>query len=344
MQSKLLRYFSLLLLVIAAGGTSITNTVAVYAAESENLNSYKNLSLSSKGIFTAKYNGEVSSYKVNIFNNTGNVDIDIDLTEDIDINDLVVVDINNVVKGKITDGLQAKAQIELRDGDNIIRIVNKQTNKEMYKFYITYKNISIEGLKSKLLIGDSCTLKTVVDGKTYSTKWSTKSDLITLTEDGKLSVCGTGIAEVNGIIYDNSEIRGSISFKLYLGKEETFGWIQKGDEWTYRDAETGKLKTGWFRDKDEWYYFNDDGKLRHGWLDYDGKRYYLTDVGNMAVGWFKDNNKWYYAENDGGMKTGWFKDHGNWYYLNEDGSMQTSDKRINGSLYKFNKNGELFLE
>lgn len=345
MQSKLLRYFSLLLLVISSvGGSSALNYANVYAAEGEKLDSYKNLSLSDEGNYNVKYDAEVNSYKMNVINNTAKADINVELTSDVDINDLVVLDSDNIVIGKIIDGSQVTVQADLSDGENVIRVVNKKTNKEMYKFYITYKNINIEGLKSNLMIGDSCTLKAVADGKTYNTKWSTKSDLIKLTEDGKLSVCCNGIAEVNGTIFDNSEFKGSISFKLYLGKESASGWMKKDDEWTYIDEGTGELKTGWFKDKDNWYYFNEDGKLKHGWIDYDSKRYYLTNVGNMAVGWFKDNDKWYYAEEDGSIKIGWFKDHGNWYYLNDDGSMQTSDKIINGSSYKFNKNGELFLE
>ncbi|MDO5517155.1 MAG: N-acetylmuramoyl-L-alanine amidase family protein [Clostridium sp.] len=341
MKSKLLRYFSLFLLTVASTGGNMVSTVDVYAAEDNNLNLYKGSSLES---FTSNYNSEVNSYKKQVVSNTGKAYINIDLTSDMSINDLVVLDSDNIVSGKINDGMQTTAEVDLKEGENIIRIVNKLTDKEMYKFYITYKNINIEGLKSDLKIGDSCDLKAVADGENYSTKWSTKSDLITLTEDGKLSVCGNGIAEVYGTIYDGSEVKGNIIFELYLGGQDIFGWSKNGEEWTYRDEETGKLKIGWFKDKDNWYYFNDDGKLKHGWIDYDNKRYYLTDVGNMAVGWFKDDDKWYYAEEDGQIKAGWFKDHGNWYYLNDDGSMQTSDKIINGSSYKFNKNGELHLE
>ena len=118
-------------------------------------------------------------------------------------------------------------------------------------------------------------------------------------------------------------------------------------------------KTGWIKEKGQWYYYDGNGALLTGWQQVDGKWYYLSDSGTMQKGWIKSGNKWYYLNADGimvtgwkrisgiwyfftaggTMKTGWLSQGGKWYYLKPSGAMQTGSCVIGGKNYHFNTNG-----
>ena len=250
--------------------------------------------------------------------------------------------------GSISNERPYVLDVNLKKGENPIRIINKLTNDEMYKFNINYKDIKVTGLQNVKKVGDSSKIEAVLDEKIYNhVIWSTsENNSIVVNSNGEVTAVQSGIACVNGAIYDESDknIIGSITVDFYISGDVMTGWIKNGEVWYYLDGKTNELKRGWLEDKGDWYYFNEDGSLYRGWTQQDGVWYYLKQTGNMAVGWFKDDGNWYYSDLNGAMRTGWFKDHGNWYYLNENGQMQTSDLNIDGILFRFNKNGELQLD
>ena len=73
------------------------------------------------------------------------------------------------------------------------------------------------------------------------------------------------------------------------------------------------MKTGWFKDKELWYYLDKEGIMLTGIQEIDGSRYYLNASGAMQTGWKWLDNHYYYFTGSGAMKTGWFKDKGLWY-------------------------------
>ena len=118
------------------------------------------------------------------------------------------------------------------------------------------------------------------------------------------------------------------------------------------------IKSGWIKEDNQWYYYEDNKKLITQWIKSKGRYYYLEKDGHMVKGWFqttKDNN-WYYAfpeetvNNDktfyeGEICAGWLKLNDKWYFfedINEntlgamycDGILKIKDK-----YHKFGKDG-----
>ena len=66
-----------------------------------------------------------------------------------------------------------------------------------------------------------------------------------------------------------------------------------------------------------------------GWVKNSDNTWSYQENGTKKTGWLKDNGSWYYLKSDGIMSTGWINDNGTWYYLNESGAM-LSDTTIDG--------------
>ncbi|CAI3202378.1 lysozyme [Clostridium neonatale] len=118
------------------------------------------------------------------------------------------------------------------------------------------------------------------------------------------------------------------------------------------------IKNGWFKEDDQWYYYEDNKKLNTQWIQSKGRYYYLEKDGHMVKGWFQTskNNNWYYAfpketvnNNktfyEGELCTGWLKIDDKWYFfedVNEDnlGAMYYDGIfKIKDKYYKFDKEG-----
>ena len=356
MEKNLLRYFSLFLISFSITTFGqIKLGVKAYAAV--NGSDLINQNFSDKDIYNFKIttgealnnvNDEHNVFNADVINNKHEIKIQFDVKAGVNTDNYIVTGTDNSIAGTISEKQPYILSADLHEGENTIRILNKSTNEEIYKFNINYKNVKVNGLENIIKVGDISRLKAVIDGNEYDhVIWrSIDNNSIVINESGDVTAVQNGIASVTGTIYDKSEknIMGTIDIDFNISGEGTSGWIKNGDKWYYIDSETKELKHGWVKDKEDWYYFNDDGTLYTGWLAQDGSWYYLKQTGNMAKGWFKDNGSWYYCDSDGKMKTGWFKDHGNWYYFNENGKMQTSDILIDGVLFKFNNHGELQLD
>lgn len=355
MVKNLFRYFSLLLVsfsITTFGQMKLAEKAYCAVSETESVNQ----NINAKDIYNLRIKtGEAlvnasaghDEFKADVINNKYKVEIQFDCKDGFNPDNYIVTGTDNSIAGTISAKQPYTLSANLHEGENTIRILNKSTNEEIYKFHINYKNVKVNGLENILKVGDISRLEAVIDNNVCNNViWtSIDNNSVVINENGDITAVQNGIASVSGSIYDESEknIIGSIDIDFNISGEGTSGWIKNGDKWYYIDPETKELKHGWVQDKKDWYYFNDDGTLYIGWLQQEGSWYYLKQTGNMATGWVKDDGYWYYCEADGRMQTGWFKDHGNWYYLNEDGKMQTSDLFINGVLFKFNNHGELQL-
>lgn len=85
-------------------------------------------------------------------------------------------------------------------------------------------------------------------------------------------------------------------------------------------------KTGFVKENDGTYYYNEDGTLRLGWQTIEGERYYFKKTGKlkgkMFVGKLPIQEKTYYFDGDGKLQTGWIEyQQGCWYYALDDGSL-----------------------
>ncbi len=112
------------------------------------------------------------------------------------------------------------------------------------------------------------------------------------------------------------------------------------DNGVYKERILGK--NGWFRDGDDWYYF-DDGDVCVGWQDIRGKRYYFDpQYGYMYTGPATIRDEGYYFNSDGALTTttGWKKltfEDGEvlWFYTRGDGSCMKGWETIGDKTYYF---------
>lgn len=286
-------------------------------------------------------------FKADILNNKSYVNIQFDLLTGYSVDDYIVTGTDNSIVGSISNTQPYILNANIHEGENIIKIVDKKNNREVYRFNINYKKVQINGLDKISNIGDTNKVEAILDGKVYdNVVWSSGgTNALMVNKNGDVTAVNSGIDDIIGTLYDNKneDIIGSIDFQINIAKTADYEWIMKDDKWYYINNDTKTPKTGWLQYDSQLYYLNEDGSLYTGWLHKDDASYYFKPNGILAIGWFKDEGKWYYAESNGALKKGWFKDHGNWYYLNENGEMQTSDITIDGIKFKFNKQGELQL-
>ena len=87
------------------------------------------------------------------------------------------------------------------------------------------------------------------------------------------------------------------------------------------------MKTGWVKDKDNWYYLNSDGKMKIGELQLDKQEYVLANDGHMLTGW---NGNYYYKTSGERAKETWTEIDGKWYYFKANGELLKSGKTPDG--------------
>jgi len=101
--------------------------------------------------------------------------------------------------------------------------------------------------------------------------------------------------------------------------------------------EKGYMRTGWYQDEyDFWYYLGNDGAVRRNqW--YDG--YYLDLYGTMAFSrWLY--NQTMYVDRNGKKSAGWQKDATGWWFdLGADGYLKNAAYIIGSKSYQFDENG-----
>ena len=93
---------------------------------------------------------------------------------------------------------------------------------------------------------------------------------------------------------------------------------------TSLSSNTTRLKNGWYSEKDNWYYYNNN---------------------NMQKGWLQGGNDWYYFNPiNGQMQKSWLQGGNDWYYFNPvSGRMQRGYAYINGVNYNFSNSGRQIL-
>lgn len=67
-------------------------------------------------------------------------------------------------------------------------------------------------------------------------------------------------------------------------------------------------------------------------------KYSASKEYKVKVGWKKVGNSWYYIDKNGKYKTGWLKDNNKWYYLSKQDYKMLSNRveTIDGGNYYFN--------
>ncbi|WP_455822084.1 hypothetical protein [Clostridium butyricum] len=238
MEKNLFRYFSLLVVSFSITTcVSFNTSERAYCAESKSDDLLKdemaNQTFNTKDIYNFRIKtGEPlvitskdhNEFKADVINNQYKVQIQFDTKEGVDISNYIVVGTDNSIVGSISNERPYVLDVNLKKGENPIRIINKLTNDEMYKFNINYKEIKVTGLQNVKKVGDSSKIEAVLDEKIYNhVIWSTsENNSIVVNSNGEVTAVQSGIACVNGAIYDESDknIIGSITVDFYISGDD----------------------------------------------------------------------------------------------------------------------------
>lgn len=127
--------------------------------------------------------------------------------------------------------------------------------------------------------------------------------------------------------YERS-MEGCIPSIVWTAKKMKNGWVKEGNDWYfYKDDK--KLKSQWVHDS-KWYWLGKDGKMvKSNLITYKGDKYYLKSDGVMASNeWIKFENGWRFFNKSGKMRIGWLKWKSNFYYLDSKGYMVTGGRNV----------------
>lgn len=169
-------------------------------------------------------------------------------------------------------------------------------------------------------------------GSETNTKETTSADIsvnqnVSNVEDGSKH-SESSVASSNSISKENEyvsseskENTSSVSTTVQSFSEVSQHLSQKIA--TSLSSNTTQLKNGWYSEKDNWYYYNN----------------------NMQKGWFQGGNDWYYFNPiNGQMQKSWLQGGNDWYYFNPvSGRMQRGYAYINGVNYNFSNSGRQIL-
>lgn len=170
-------------------------------------------------------------------------------------------------------------------------------------------------------------------GSETNTKETTSADIsvnqnVSNVEDGSKH-SESSVASSNSISKENEyvsseskENTSSVSTTVQSFSEVSQHLSQKIA--TSLSSNTTQLKNGWYSEKDNWYYYNNN---------------------NMQKGWFQGGNDWYYFNPiNGQMQKSWLQGGNDWYYFNPvSGRMQRGYAYINGVNYNFSNSGRQIL-
>ncbi len=185
-------------------------------------------------------------------------------------------------------------------------------------------------ISSPLELGGLYRLKVPAGGFRYYSFTAPVSDIYYF-----VSSCGQNDPDPVGYIYasswalltgeDDSEGMGK-NFRVghYLNAGDTFylclGLYDQSKSGTV-PAKIEKDKTGWCREGDDWYFFDEDSRPASGAYYINGKTYGFYEDGCMAVNdavYDDEEERWYFAGANGEIDatTGWHKGYdGKWYYV-----------------------------
>ena len=105
---------------------------------------------------------------------------------------------------------------------------------------------------------------------------------------------------------------------------------------TSLSSNTTQLKNGWYSEKDNWYYYNNN--MQKGWFQGGNDWYYFNPInGQMQKSWLQGGNDWYYFNPvSGRMQKNWLQGGDDWYYFNPiSGHMQKSWLQGGNDWYYF---------
>ena len=180
-------------------------------------------------------------------------------------------------------------------------------------------------------------------GSETNTKETTSADIsvnqnISNVEDGskhsESNVASSNSISKENVSSESKENTSSVSTTVQSSSEVSQHLSQKIA--TSLSSNTTRLKNGWYSEKDNWYYYNNN--MQKGWLQGGNDWYYFNPInGQMQKSWLQGGNDWYYFNPvSGRMQKNWLQGGNDWYYFNPtSGHMQKSWLQGGNDWYYF---------
>ena len=189
----------------------------------------------------------------------------------------------------------------------------------------------------------------VEDGSKHSESSVASSNSISKENEYVSSESKENTSSVSTTVQSSSEVSQHLSQKIATSLSSNTtqlknGWYSEKDNWYYYN---NNMQKGWFQGGNDWYYFNPiNGQMQKSWLQGGNDWYYFNPVsGRMQKNWLQGGDDWYYfSPTSGHMQKGWLQGGNDWYYFNPvSGRMQRGYAYINGVNYNFSNSGRQIL-
>ena len=148
-------------------------------------------------------------------------------------------------------------------------------------------------------------------------------------------------SSVSTTVQSSSEVSQHLSQKIATSLSSNTtqlknGWYSEKDNWYYYN---NNMQKGWFQGGNDWYYFNPiNGQMQKSWLQGGNDWYYFNPVsGRMQKNWLQGGDDWYYFNPiSGHMQKSWLQGGNDWYYFSPiTGHMQKSWLQGGNDWYYF---------
>ena len=181
----------------------------------------------------------------------------------------------------------------------------------------------------------------VEDGSKHSESSVASSNSISKENEYVSSESKENTSNVSTTVQSSSEVSQHLSQKIATSLSSNTtqlknGWYSEKDNWYYYN---NNMQKGWFQGGNDWYYFNPiNGQMQKSWLQGGNDWYYFNPVsGRMQKNWLQGGDDWYYFNPiSGHMQKSWLQGGNDWYYFSPiSGHMQKSWLQGGNDWYYF---------
>ncbi|MGN8884954.1 peptidoglycan recognition protein family protein [Ligilactobacillus salivarius] len=182
----------------------------------------------------------------------------------------------------------------------------------------------------------------VEDGSKHSESSVASSNSISKENEYVSSESKENTSSVSTTVQSSSEVSQHLSQKIATSLSSNTtqlknGWYSEKDNWYYYN--NNNMQKGWFQGGNDWYYFNPiNGQMQKSWLQGGNDWYYFNPVsGRMQKNWLQGGDDWYYFNPiSGHMQKSWLQGGNDWYYFSPiSGHMQKSWLQGGNDWYYF---------
>ena len=186
-------------------------------------------------------------------------------------------------------------------------------------------------------------ISNVEDGSKHSESNVASSNSISKENEYVSSESKENTSSVSTTVQSSSEVSQHLSQKIATSLSSNTtrlknGWYSEKDNWYYYN--NNNMQKGWLQGGNDWYYFNPiNGQMQKSWLQGGNDWYYFNPVsGRMQKNWLQGGNDWYYFNpTSGHMQKRWLQGGNDWYYFSPtSGHMQKGWLQGGNDWYYFN--------